>query len=304
MNSWHSYPKIYNLGHAAVNDLIRVEVIGEEKIDGSQFSFGVDAAGELHVRSKGQEMDVQTPEKMFEAAVATAKDLSPCCHPGWTYRCEYLQKPKHNTLCYERIPIRHLILFDVNTSEEGYLLYDDKVAEGKRIGLEVVPKLFSGRLEGQDPQKLIEHQSMLGGSAIEGMVFKPAAYELFGVDKKVLMGKFVSERFKEVHSKEWRKENPTSADILAVIGLRYVSEARWDKAVQHLREAGVLENSPRDIGLLLKEVPADIVKECEEDIKAQLWKWAWPHIRRQVARGFPEWYKTKIAADQLGEKVQ
>jgi len=32
--SWHSYPKIYNLGHRAIRDLLEDPVVVEEKVDG------------------------------------------------------------------------------------------------------------------------------------------------------------------------------------------------------------------------------------------------------------------------------
>jgi len=41
MSSWGHYCQIYNLGHRAIADLLRGPVIIEEKIDGSQFSFGL-----------------------------------------------------------------------------------------------------------------------------------------------------------------------------------------------------------------------------------------------------------------------
>ena len=34
----------------------------------------------------------------------------------------------------------------------------------------------------------------------------------------------------------------------------YRTVARWEKAIQHLNESGRLENSPRDIGPLIKEI--------------------------------------------------
>jgi len=37
VNSWHSYPKIYALGHAAIIELLDGEISVEEKVDGSQF---------------------------------------------------------------------------------------------------------------------------------------------------------------------------------------------------------------------------------------------------------------------------
>jgi ATP-dependent RNA circularization protein (DNA/RNA ligase family) len=38
-----SYPSIYALGHRAIRELFDGPVVVEEKIDGSQFSFGVSA---------------------------------------------------------------------------------------------------------------------------------------------------------------------------------------------------------------------------------------------------------------------
>lgn len=39
-SSWNSYPQIYALGHRYLEDLLKDPVLVEEKIDGSQFSFG------------------------------------------------------------------------------------------------------------------------------------------------------------------------------------------------------------------------------------------------------------------------
>lgn len=300
MDSWHSYPSIFNLGHRAIANLFTVPVIIEEKIDGSQFSFGVDHDGEIHVRSKGAIMNADAPEKMFSGAVSTARELRGRLITGWTYRGEHLCKPKHNALAYDRIPMGHVILFDVNTGEEAYLPYEAKAAEAERLGLEVVPLLFEGMVTAQTQiAELLETISVLGGQRIEGVVVKPAAYNLWGLDKKCLMGKFVSEAFKEVHAHEWKQANPQSGDILERLSLVYRSEARWNKAVLHLRERGDLEDSPRDIGALLKEIPADIEKECADEIREALWKWAWPQLRRQSTRGFPEWYKEQLLARQF-----
>ena len=74
MNSWHSYPSIFAVGHAATAHLFDGDVIVEEKVDGSQFSFGVDESGELHVRSKGAVMIPDAPEKMFQRAVDSVRE--------------------------------------------------------------------------------------------------------------------------------------------------------------------------------------------------------------------------------------
>jgi hypothetical protein len=306
MNSWHSYPSIYTLGHTAIADLLKGPVWVEEKIDGSQFSFGVSEevmAGQedrgyqrvLHVRSKGATLHPDAPEKMFTEAVETAKRLTPILTPGWTYRGEYLKKPRHNGLAYDRIPHQHVILFDINSGHENYLSQDDKRAEAARLGLEVVPLLASGVIADiAEFRSFLDRESILGGQKIEGVVIKPMHYDQFGRDKKLLLGKFVSEAFKEVQAKAWKSDNPTSKDIIDQIGEAYGTLARWNKAVLHMRERGQIQDSPRDIGQLIQEVPEDIRKECEDEIKAQLFAWAWPHIRRQVTRGLPEWYKDEL----------
>ena len=309
MSSWHSYPSIYNLGHRAIQDLLKGPVNTEEKIDGSQFSFGLfdveaaaDGSGpgivgdyELKVRSKGAVMHPDAPEKMFAKGVEHVKSISHLLTPGWTYRGEYLAKPKHNALAYDRIPKGHVILFDINPGEEEYLSYEDKRAEAERLGLECVPLLFTGGIASvEEFRSFLESTSILGGQKIEGVVVKPLAYNLYGRDKKVLMGKFVSEAFKEVHSKTWGESNPLSGDIITTISSRLNTQARWQKALQHLRESGKIQDTVQDIGLLMKEIPEDVKRECEEEIKEYLFSWAWPHIRRSVSRGAPEWYKEHL----------
>lgn len=286
-----SYPSVYNLGHKLVLDIFQDPVIVEEKIDGSQFSVSKDVNGVLSMRSKGAEIFEDAPEKMFNKAVETAKRLD--LHPDWVYRCEYLQKPKHNTLCYERVPNNNLILFDINVGIEEYLNYEEKEIEAERIGLECVPILYEGIVTDINALKLLlDTTSILGGTKIEGVVIKN--YYKFTPDKKAMFGKFVSEAFKEVHQREWHKSNPTQGNILQETILRYRTPARWMKAIQHLRDAGTLEQSPRDIGNLIKEVQADVLKECEDDIKEMLFKHFWKNICRGIVAGLPEWYKEEL----------
>lgn len=307
MSSWHSYPKIYSFGHAESRELLSGPVNVEEKVDGSQFSFGMiedpelasfDVDGPTHflrVRSKGAVMHPDAPEKMFKLGVEFVKGISHLLHPGWTYRGEFLAKPKHNALAYERVPKGHVILFDINSGEEEFLSYEKKKAEAERIGLEVVPRLFSGRVEKiEDFRAFLEETSILGGQKIEGVVIKPLNYDLFGRDKKVIFGKFVSEAYKEVHSLSWKENNPAPKDIIGAIGTAYCSAARWSKAVQHLKERGMLTDSPKDIGPLIQEVASDVNEECSGEIKEKLFAYAWPTIKRALTNGLPQWYKEKL----------
>ncbi len=286
----HSYPSVYQIGHKAIANLFDGEVVVQEKVDGSQFSFGI-IDGELQARSKGQQLILDAPEKMFTRAVEVIKELP--LTPNWVYRGEYLEKPKQNTIAYARIPNKHIILYDVNTGLEEYLPYESLIAEASRIGLEVVPQFYKGELKTLDSFKaLLETESVLGSTKVEGVVVKN--FVQFTPEKKVAMGKYVREEFKEENAKDWKARNPTGKDFLQILIMQYRTEARWRKAIQHLRDNGQLEGTPRDIALLIREVPADILKEDGDEIRDILFKHAWETIRRGVTAGLPEFYKEEL----------
>jgi hypothetical protein len=302
MEHIYSYPTVYALGHSAIIDIFKDPVLLEEKIDGSQFSFSLNMDGELLCRSKGKQMILDAPEHMFEKAVVSIRNRVDLLHPDWIYRCEYLEKPHHNTLNYERIPKDNLIGFDIGTELEVYMSYEDKVKEFKRIGFECVPKLYEGMIESIDQfMPFLDKLSILGGTNIEGVVAKN--YTLFTKDKKIAIGKYVSEKFKEVNAAEWKHSNPTQSDILGELITRYRTPARWNKAIQHLREQGLLEDSPRDIGKLIVEAQIDTEKECEEEIKDILYKHFMPKIKRGIISGLPEWYKEQLLGNAFQDKT-
>lgn len=300
MDAWHSYSKIYNIGHPYTDSLFDGDnIVVEEKVDGSQFSFGV-FGGELLVRSKGRVFDVEEPDSLFENACASVKEIRDSLREGYCYRGEYLRKPKHNVLAYDRHPERHIIVFDIGIGNNRYLSRSEKEEEAHRIGLEVVPEIHKGAVNhSNELVELLNKTSVLGGQKIEGFVVKN--YERFGRDGKVMMGKYVSEAFKEIHRPEYRKQNPPARDILDQLAQTYKSEARWQKAVQHLAERGELQSAPQDIGPLMREVQNDILEECAPEIKDELFRWAWKNLRNRVGRGLPEWYKQKLLEGAFGE---
>jgi hypothetical protein len=297
MGAWHSPQSIYNLGHNAVRHLFDVPVQVQEKVDGSFFAFGVFPDYEeyaLMVRSKGAVMVADAPQALFKPAVRAVQERRGLLHPGWQYRGETLVKPKHNTLSYDRIPKDNIILFDVCIDEETYLPYEELKAEADRLGFEVVPQLYKGMVANAEYlRNYLDTVSILGGQKIEGVVIKPLT-PLYGPDKKMLFGKFVSEAFKEVHRKSWGENNPGPRDIITELGTRYANPARFQKALIHLKEVGEIEDSPRDIGKLIREIPTDILKEHEEEIKQALFKYAWPHISRMAVKAVPTWYKEHL----------
>jgi hypothetical protein len=293
-----SYPKIYAIGHRAVRPLFEDEVTITEKIDGSQISFGK-YNGVLQVKSKNNNLCINEPEKLFKNAVEALQVIQHRLTDGWTYRGEYLKSPKHNVLAYDRIPTSHIILYDIMVSPENYLNWDEVHREGVDVGFETVPLLFRGIVEDTETLlDLLKRKSTLGGADIEGFVVKN--YDRFNqFDGKPLMAKYVCEAFKEVHQGEWKKNNPSGGDFLQVLGKKYCSEARWNKSIQATRDEGLLLDDPKDIGGLLRDIQTDIKEECEDEIKAALFKWAWGKIARSSIAGFPEFYKEKLLRQQF-----
>jgi hypothetical protein len=254
----------------------------------------------LKCRSKGKQIILSAPEQMFNKAIDVVENLAKYLQPNWIYRCEYLEKPKHNVLAYSRIPDNHLMLYDINTGLEEYLPHETKLSYANAIGLETVPLLYSGRVDSFEMFKeFLGRDSILGGTKIEGVVAKN--YSRFTQEKKAMMGKYVSEAFKEKHEKEWGAANPSGKDVAQQLIETYRTEARWHKSIQHLREQGLLEGSPRDIGLIIKGVSADIFKEEEGAIKDVLFQHFWKQLNRGVVAGLPDWYKQELAKSQFGE---
>jgi len=248
--------------------------------------------GEIVCKSKSKSQYPDTDD-LFKKAVEQVLKRKDLLHEGWTYRCEYLQKPKHNTLAYARVPKDHLIGFDVMTEvKEHYLPPTGAREEFERIGFEFVPSATAYVGFRQDLSEYLEVKSILGGVNVEGIVIKD--YSKFGPDGKPLMAKYVSEKFKEIHQGEERKRKPTNKDIIKNIVDKYKTEARWQKSVQHLRDDGRLTESVKDIGTLIAEVKRDVRDECEDEIKAILFSHFWANIGRGITMGLAEWYKEQV----------
>lgn len=298
-----SYGSIYALGHRAVADILnggQIEVT--EKVDGSQISFGV-IDGELSIRSKGQQLHLGGDNGMFNKAVERIEAMAGGFVANYVYRGEYLSKPKHNTLAYNRTPTNYVMIYDVERrpGSEDYLPWRDRYEEALRIGFEPVPVFATATLPDVisffDIQKYLEQESVLGGVKIEGVVVKN--YALFTEDKKVARAKFVSPAFKEKHIKEWKTSNPTQKDVVQQLIEELKTEARWMKSVQHMREDGTLDGSPRDIGPLIKNAQEDILKEEEDYIKDKLFQHFKAQITRGAIAGLPDWYKEKLAKGEI-----
>src|SRR5574342_25219 len=294
-----SYPKIHALGVRYISDIWDGPVEITEKVDGSQFKFGLDPeTNEVRFRSKNSEIYPDACHNIFRPAVEHVLGMKESLIPGYTYYGETLAKPKHNALTYSRVPSGHIALFSVKTDDMladfGWLNYGLMVGLAQVLGVDVVPR-FEIKSAEQMIEALATTDSFLGGCKVEGFVVKNYSkpYMLGNMVVPFMAGKFVSAAFKEVQRGE-KYSRPTKKDILS-LAEQYRTEARWEKAIQHLREAGKFDASLKDIGPVIREVHQDLASEEKENIKQELYDMFWKEIQRTSTRGFPEWYTDKLA---------
>lgn len=297
--NWPSYPKILQLGHPKISHLFNGEVEVTEKVDGSQFSFCKDEEGRLWCRSKEAYINVDAPPNQFAPAVEYLKSIqfetsAPMIPSNVVFYSETLKKPKHNVLTYSRVPRNHIALFGAIFFGLYIEHWHQLNTYAALLGVDVVPEIPYERET--DIRLLLDRESFLGGVKIEGVVVKNYS-EVVVLTPDVILpiaaGKYVSEQFKEKHNKTAYGKKEQNENLAAYFS-SFKTEARWHKAVQHLRDAGTLELDPRSIGALIKEIERDLVEECQDEIKDHLWK----EFRRQIigttTKGFPEWFKDKL----------
>jgi len=263
-------------------------VIIEEKVDGSQISFMVDENKKLWIKSKSVMFDEDANFKSFSSAISELKKLKDGMVINAVYRGEYLQKTKHNVIKYDRIPDHNIVGYDISIDGK-YVPYAIKNQMFRDIGLETVPLLFMGETNREEAEKLLVRDSFLGGSKIEGIVIKHRS------DARDVVAKLVSDQFKERTKLRVRPRLGTN-DLIQEIGNTYRNEARWNKAIAHLRDEDQLSGSMTDIGLLIRAVNLDVLEECGEEIKDLLFKQYWKTISKQITNGLPDWYKEKLEA--------
>jgi hypothetical protein len=227
---------------------------------------------------------------MFKIAVDYVLSIQDKLPDNTIFYCEYLKTPKHNTIAYSRTPKNNLILFGVCDQSEAFKIDIDEYAE--LLGIERVPIILKGKIaDANQLVQMLEIDSILGNSKIEGVVVKNYSKTVLidGQVMPIMSGKFVSDVFKERNGVNW-KEN-SHGNKWEIYKQSFCTEARWLKAIQHLRDAGKLYNEPKDIGNITKEIQKDIIEEEKENIKEFLWNEFNEELLRKAKCGMPAWYK-------------
>lgn len=298
------FPKIFHLGDSKIYQILDGPIEITEKIDGSQFSFGV-IDGELQYRSKGKTSKDQggMDEKMFGPIVEYIKGIQDRLPEGHVFHGEYLRTPEHNTLKYNKIPKNHFSLFGARNLEyDTCANYSGLCGFAMKFDVDVVPLIHEGPWDksAESIIELIKQESYLGGCQMEGVVVKNYAFkgEFAGKELPLIAAKFVSEEFKEKHG--LNPEYMSKTNKVVAIGEQLRAPARWAKAVHNLRDAGELEGTPKDIGKLFKYASEDMIEEEKDWIKDQLFEAFIRDIRKISTGGLAQWYKEYLVKQSEG----
>ena len=295
-----TYPKIFHLGHRAIASLFESPCYVQEKVDGSQFTFGLTMEGELQFRSKRVQIHGSDVEGNFAAAVANITEMKDLLTPGYIYRGEVLRGPKHNTITYNRAPKHNVIIFDIQPIAGDWLMPEQVKEECDNIGFEMVPTFRTDVTSFEQVEDLMKMESVLGGAIVEGIVFKN--YDAMNMLGDPCFGKRVREDFQEKNNGNHKAMNPNKKDVLQEVIATYKNKNRWKKSVQHLTDEGKLQHAPQDIPVVMAEIQRDLEEECIDEIKDLLFKKFWPKIKRGCVGGVAEWYKEELTKLQFEEE--
>ncbi len=278
----------------------------QEKIDGSQLTMQ-NIGGDLKFFCRGKAVNG------YNAAFGKSIEMLSFVHEYGNetfsdkhiYHGESVCTCRHNAVNYNRTPRHYFICYDIfNVAEKRYLNLQEMETECKRIHIEMVPTLYVNDDPNVDPYKvageLVEKiedgklDSILGGTP-EGVVIKH--HELFNSKGKIVSTKhkLVSEKFKENRlQKMGEKKLKSPEDFIVELGRDFATEARFQKAYQHLSEESKLTGeSGKDYPLLLAELNADFDKEYKNLIMRYLWSEFSPIIKKEARGGFTEWVEKK-----------
>lgn len=303
-----SYNEIEQPYHKETEGIFDGYIEVSEKVDGSQFRIEIDDNGTVKCASKNMELGVDSMFKLgTDEAQKVFKNVK--ADPGDTIHifAEYLPKPKHGKIPYTRIPHHYFAVFDVIIHGK-FLRKEQREQFAFMCGLECVPVYYAGivNMTNEEGAKFVEpwlkSKSFLGHQPgydkVEGVVVKNydkkfQVHEGHSLYDQFMFTKYVNEDYKERKSMTVPKAGKELESLIESCR----TEARWQKALQHLQERGELKQHMSDVGLLVKETMNDLEEEEKETIKEQLYKLYRKQILQGSTKGIQEWYKKKLIGD-------
>lgn len=257
----------------------------QEKVDGSHFRFGV-LNGRLWVMSKTSNLllEPHRSNAQFKKAIDSVLRIHEegPIRDGLTFFCEAVVRNKQNKLTYTNPPELGFVVFDV--CDRG-VFADPYTAS--QMTMRYVPGAMY--LPAIPPDSSPERESVLGGMR-EGIVLKMVKRTLNNNANSI--AKRVTSGFKE--------GTFSAKDDIWNAGKEFATPARFDKAIQYLRDSGQLTGTKKDIGKLMSRLNRDLEEEHRREIERLLWPKIWKLVARNASQGAVEYFMAHTREEDGG----
>ncbi len=263
--TFSKYPKIYSLGNDENKDIFTYvddEITVEEKVDGGNGSFWLEDDG-IHLGTRNRDLIADEDDKTFSKQRITLMKLleGKELNSDYIYYHEWMAK---HTIGYTDAP--DVIALDVRLKhkafdpdgERGFFLNRKaKCVEFERLGLEVVPLVWSGparELKKMTLDDLIGQSKYYNGQ-MEGIVFKNYSRKSsFGNHQ--IYAKIVADNFKENNKAVFGSIKSANTDTIKIVD-EFCTDARVRKKI--LEQTKEYSQS-LDLKLMSK-VPSAVIKD-------------------------------------------
>ena len=303
------FPKVLGLGQPLLAEIFDDPVDLSSKIDGSQCRINLT---ESNVQCGSKNVDI-ADTKMFDLAYQQA-DRIWNEKVWWTFGdditlfTEFLNKPKHNVLKYDRVPKNSLYVFGA-LIDGKHLSTEELIELATELDIEP-PHIIASQVKINNPEDLneyLETESVLGGTKVEGIVIRnsyksypPLLVSTMAFTNYPLVGKLVRDDFKERLQKEWstKKQRETP---LAKVSTEFFTDARFNKAINHLNDAGKITYEMNNLKDIIPEFYSDLIDEERQEIMELALDDFWRQLKRKSDNFVVKEWKRYLVEKQFSE---
>lgn len=272
--AFKKYPEIPRLGHEDVLEILQYGedfIFVEAKVDGGNGSMWIDEKdGQVHFGSRNRDLTSDQDYKMFAGLQAKLREHlhikemnGIILNPDYFYYFEWMAV---HTIRYTSAPF--IIGLDIrlkramDSDDFGlFLSREGKEREFDRIGIEIVPLVWKGKVSDLKKLKVEElvPQSKYFNGLEEGIVIKNYS-RMSKLGHHQLFAKVVREEFKEDNRAVFGSVKNKESDSDKIVN-QFVTEARIKKQIHKLvdEEGKTLDRS------LMQFLPSAVIKDVVKE---------------------------------------
>ena len=305
------YPKIPHIGsnNRFIEHIFDTPVEISEKLDGSMNRLNFT---DSHVECGSKNVNI-ADTKMFEIAYQQAEriwkdDVWRTFGDDVTLFCEFFNKKCHNIINYNNLPLGNLYLFGCIINNQ-HLGSNELLELAKELKIEPL-NILESNIKINDPDTLmgyLDGDSGLGGGIREGIVIRNHSflYDHLSTSSQAYVGfpvsaKLVRDDFKERLKKGWGEKKKRETP-LAMVEKEFLTDARFHKTVQHLRDDGDITYEMNNLKDIIPEFYNDLLDEEKDEITKLAMRDFWQQLKRKCDNFVVKEWKAYLLEKQFSK---